>query len=109
MRKTSGGVPSRQRANASAMAMARGARARCIHPVRHSPSNSRGLLEGECYSNCLPISLHREEALHSLAGEHLTCVDVAFGIHGDHVQPEELAPVFAHAPQLRHNLAIVAS
>src|SRR5258705_11032866 len=52
--------------------------------------------------------LNGEEPLHSLAGEYFTCIDIAFRVHADHVQPEELASVFAHAAHLAHNLAIFA-
>src|SRR2546430_2738176 len=50
-----------------------------------------------------------QEALHALAVEHLARIEIAFGIGGDHVQPEELAAVLTHAAQLsdrRTSLAI---
>src|ERR1700722_9941492 len=48
----------------------------------------------------------RQESLDPFTGEDLTCVDVAFRVHRDHVQPEELATVFAHASHLTDDLAI---
>ncbi len=50
----------------------------------------------------------RVKSLNALTGEYLARVDSAFRIHGDHVQAEELAPVFAHASQLTDDLAILA-
>ena len=54
------------------------------------------------------FSLNRDEPLYPLAGEYFACIDVAFGIHGDHVQAEELAAVFAHASHPAHHLAVLA-
>ena len=48
------------------------------------------------------------EFLHPLAAEHFSRVNHAFGVHGDHVQPVELACVLAHAADLAHDLAILA-
>src|SRR5690242_7282008 len=53
-------------------------------------------------------SLNRHEPLHPLAGEDLTSIAIALRIHGDHVQPEDLAPVFAQASHLAHDFAILA-
>src|SRR5260370_33022951 len=63
-----------------------------------------GLLFGGVVSS----SPNWDKPLYPLAREHLACVDVAFGVHGDHVQPEKLAPVFAHAAHLAHHLAVLA-
>ena len=41
--------------------------------------------------------LHQEEPLHPLAVLHLTGIDIAFRIDGNHVQAEELASVLAGA------------
>src|SRR5579872_5435626 len=72
---------------------------------------SRTVNEGSCRlsrTSFLLILLFRDEPLHPLASEHLTRVDIALGVHFDHVQSEELAGVLPHAAQLAHHLAILA-
>src|SRR5579864_6363570 len=54
------------------------------------------------------LSLDGDEPLYPLACEHFTGVDIAFGVGGDHVEPEELASVFAHASHLADDLAVLA-
>jgi hypothetical protein len=48
------------------------------------------------------------EPLHALAAEDFPRVDVALGVDRNHMQPVELACIFAHAAQLAHDLAIFA-
>src|SRR6267378_2768481 len=70
--------------------------------VRRDIAPDSMLAESE---KCLP---DRDESLYALAGEHLTRVDVALRVDGDHVQAEPLSSVFAHAAHLAHDLAILA-
>ena len=65
----------------------------------------RKAIVGEGY---LFLLLNRHEPLHPLPVENLAGIDVAFRIDGDHVQPEELAAVLAHATERAHDLAILA-
>ena len=51
-----------------------------------------------------PGRVRRYEPLHP-EGVDLPGVDEALRIHGDHVQAEKLAPGFAYASQLAHDLA----
>src|ERR1700674_2165560 len=74
--------------------------------LRRADFGSRHAAIVKCWLSCVRLSLHRDEPLYPLAGEHLTRVDVAFGVHGDHVQAEELAAVFAHLTHLAQDLAI---
>ena len=46
-----------------------------------------------------------DEPLHALTREHSASVDVPLRIGRDHVQPEELAAVLAHAAELTDHLA----
>ena len=56
----------------------------------------------------MAVSPARQEPLHPLTGENLARVDNAFGVNRNHMQPEELAAVFAHASHPAHYLAVLA-
>src|SRR5438445_10155785 len=52
--------------------------------------------------------LDGEKPLHSLAGKHFASVDDALRVHRFHMEPEELAAVFAHLAHLSQDLAVLA-
>ena len=52
-------------------------------------------------------SRHRYESLDAFALENFAGVDGSFGIHGNHVEPEELAAVLPHTPHLTNDFSVV--
>jgi hypothetical protein len=63
------------------------------------------------WATCLELqaySRHGNESLDAFALENLAGVDDSFGVHGNHVEPEELAAVLAHAAHLTDDFAVVA-
>src|SRR5439155_498344 len=65
-------------------------------------------LQGGQLLEQLPLrTLGGHKPLDALAGEDLTGVDVALRIDGDHVKPEPLAAVFAHAAHLSDDPAVL--
>src|ERR1700722_1072927 len=77
--------------------------------LRVAPALARPLnLPPARFRSSPSLSLGRCKLLHTLAREDLPCVDDAFRIYRDHVQPKELARILAHTAHLAHDFAIHA-
>src|SRR5262249_48817692 len=62
---------------------------------------------GSCFEIRRLESRHRDESLDAFALENFAGVDDSFGIHGNHVEPEELAAVPPNTAHLTDVFAVV--